>query len=169
MEGVACPGRPPCSRRASPSAPVSRPPIWRSSEPVADRERQNLELYKTGSEILQRYADFGFGRALAAREPFTGLARARLRSKSRGTPTPPGRANSNPRASDGRPSTRTGAGRQFVHSQREFIHDSNPNHEPNLPLPCLSLSAPSLSSASRHPLPTPSSAHRRSSSQRSPM
>lgn len=45
---------------------------------VAERERQNLELYRTASEILQRYADFSFGKALAAREPFTGIARARL-------------------------------------------------------------------------------------------
>lgn len=45
---------------------------------VADRERQNLELYKTAREILRRYADFSTGRALAAREPFSGIAKARL-------------------------------------------------------------------------------------------
>lgn len=45
---------------------------------VTDRETKNLELYKTGSEILQRYADFGLGRAIAAREPFTGIAKAKL-------------------------------------------------------------------------------------------
>ena len=45
------------------------------------RERQNLSLYKTGSEILQRYENFSLGRALAAREPFTGIARARLESQ----------------------------------------------------------------------------------------
>lgn len=45
---------------------------------VADRERRNLELYKTGQEILERYEGFAFGKALAAREPFTGLAKVRL-------------------------------------------------------------------------------------------
>jgi len=47
---------------------------------VADRERKNVELYKTGDEILNRYAKFGFGEALAAREPFTGLKRTQLES-----------------------------------------------------------------------------------------
>lgn len=45
---------------------------------VEERERQNLALYRTGAEILQRYTDFSLGRALVAREPFTGLAKARL-------------------------------------------------------------------------------------------
>lgn len=47
---------------------------------VADRERRNVELYKTADEILSRYARFGFGDALAAREPFTGLTRTKLES-----------------------------------------------------------------------------------------
>lgn len=45
---------------------------------AADRERKNLELYKLGQEILARYEAFGLGRALAAREPFTGLAKVKL-------------------------------------------------------------------------------------------
>lgn len=45
---------------------------------VTDRETKNLELYKTAREILQRYSDFSLGRSLAAREPFTGLAKARV-------------------------------------------------------------------------------------------
>lgn len=48
---------------------------------VEARERQNLELHRTATEILGRYADFSRGRALAAREPFTGIARARLESQ----------------------------------------------------------------------------------------
>jgi chromosome segregation ATPase len=48
---------------------------------VEARERQNLELHRTATEILGRYADFSLGRALAAREPFTGIARARLESQ----------------------------------------------------------------------------------------
>jgi len=43
-----------------------------------DRERKNLELFKLGNEILTRYEKFGLGDALAAREPFTGIARAKL-------------------------------------------------------------------------------------------
>lgn len=45
---------------------------------VADRERRNLELYEVGKEILERYENFAFGKALLAREPFTGLAKVRL-------------------------------------------------------------------------------------------
>lgn len=45
---------------------------------VADRERRNLELYEVGKEILDRYENFAFGKALLAREPFTGLAKVRL-------------------------------------------------------------------------------------------
>ncbi len=51
---------------------------------VADRERKNVELYKTGNEILDRYAKFGFGDALAAREPFTGLTRTKLENLVQG-------------------------------------------------------------------------------------
>jgi hypothetical protein len=47
---------------------------------VAARERQNLELFQLANEILDRYRNFGLGRALAAREPFTGISRARLES-----------------------------------------------------------------------------------------
>lgn len=39
---------------------------------------QNRELYRIGIEILNRYEDFGLGRAIQAREPFTGLARVKL-------------------------------------------------------------------------------------------
>ena len=45
---------------------------------VADRERRNLELYQTAKDILERYEKFSLGRALSAREPFTGLARVKL-------------------------------------------------------------------------------------------
>ncbi|MFZ3375435.1 MAG: hypothetical protein WA183_07765 [Chthoniobacterales bacterium] len=45
---------------------------------LEDRERKNAELFKLGNEILTRYEKFGLGDALAAREPFTGLARVKL-------------------------------------------------------------------------------------------
>ena len=45
---------------------------------VADREANNLALFKLGNEILTRYERFGLGDALGAREPFTGLTRVKL-------------------------------------------------------------------------------------------
>jgi hypothetical protein len=45
---------------------------------VEARERQNIELYQLGKEIIERYENFALGRALLAREPFTGLAKVRL-------------------------------------------------------------------------------------------
>src|SRR5215470_2285613 len=45
---------------------------------VEDRERKNLELYKTANEILTRYEKFALGEALSAREPFTGITRVKL-------------------------------------------------------------------------------------------
>jgi len=47
---------------------------------LAERERQNLELYETGSEILERLKNFGLGTALTAREPFVGSTRVRLQT-----------------------------------------------------------------------------------------
>jgi chromosome segregation ATPase len=47
---------------------------------VADLETKNFALFKLGNEILTRYEKFGLGDALAAREPFTGIARVKLRS-----------------------------------------------------------------------------------------
>lgn len=51
---------------------------------VATRERNNLELYRVGKEILERYENFGLGRALVAREPFTGLAKVSLENQIQG-------------------------------------------------------------------------------------
>jgi chromosome segregation ATPase len=45
---------------------------------VDDREYKNLQLYKTGNEILTRYEKFSLGDALAAKEPFVGLTRVKL-------------------------------------------------------------------------------------------
>lgn len=45
---------------------------------VRDHKAQNLELFRTASEILTRYEEFSLGKALKAREPFTGIARSRL-------------------------------------------------------------------------------------------
>lgn len=45
---------------------------------VDDRESKNMELFKTGNEILTRYERFGLGDALAAKEPFVGITRVKL-------------------------------------------------------------------------------------------
>lgn len=45
---------------------------------LADRETKNLILFKLANEILTRYERFGLGDALAAKEPFTGIARVKL-------------------------------------------------------------------------------------------
>ncbi|MES2569478.1 MAG: phage major capsid protein [Verrucomicrobiota bacterium] len=47
---------------------------------VADQRAKNLALYKTGSEILTRYEQFGLGQAIVAREPFTGITRVKLQN-----------------------------------------------------------------------------------------
>jgi SMC interacting uncharacterized protein involved in chromosome segregation len=48
---------------------------------VEDRERKNLELYKTANQILTRYEKFGLGEALSAKEPFTGITRVKLENQ----------------------------------------------------------------------------------------
>ncbi len=48
---------------------------------VEDRERKNLELYKTANEILTRYEKFGLGEAVSAKEPFTGITRVKLENQ----------------------------------------------------------------------------------------
>lgn len=42
------------------------------------RTAQNAKLYQVGEEVLSRYENFALGRALIAREPFTGLARVQI-------------------------------------------------------------------------------------------
>jgi predicted nucleic acid-binding Zn-ribbon protein len=51
---------------------------------VDDRETKNIELYKTGSEILTRYEKFGLGDAIGAKEPFVGLSRVTLENLIQG-------------------------------------------------------------------------------------
>lgn len=47
---------------------------------IGNLRSRNMELYQIGVEILERYEDFGLGRAIKAREPFTGLARVQLQT-----------------------------------------------------------------------------------------
>jgi len=48
---------------------------------VEDRERKNLELYKTANEVLTRYEKFGLGEAISAKEPFSGITRVKLENQ----------------------------------------------------------------------------------------
>ena len=45
---------------------------------LVEREVAALAVYETGKEILERYENYAFGKALLAREPFTGLAKVKL-------------------------------------------------------------------------------------------
>lgn len=46
---------------------------------ASEREAQNVELVRIAQEILTRFERFGLGDALAAKEPFIGVKRARLK------------------------------------------------------------------------------------------
>ncbi len=45
---------------------------------VDDQSTKNAAMYKVGTEVLRRYEKFVLGDALAAREPFTGIARVKF-------------------------------------------------------------------------------------------
>ena len=48
---------------------------------VADQQVKNAEMFKIANEILTRYEKFGLGTAIAAREPFVGLTRIKLKNQ----------------------------------------------------------------------------------------
>lgn len=45
---------------------------------IADRERKNIALFNTATEILDRYEKHSLGRAISAREPFIGTTRVKV-------------------------------------------------------------------------------------------
>jgi hypothetical protein len=47
---------------------------------LEDAQRKNQELYTLGTEILHRYEHYGLGDAIAAREPFTGIAKVKFQT-----------------------------------------------------------------------------------------
>lgn len=51
---------------------------------IADRERKNLNLYKTSLEILERYENYALGKALSAREPFIQKTRVSVENQVQG-------------------------------------------------------------------------------------
>ena len=51
---------------------------------IADRERKNIALFATASEILDRYESYSLGKALGAREPFIGTTRVKVENLVQG-------------------------------------------------------------------------------------
>ncbi len=51
---------------------------------IADRERKNIALFTTASEILDRYESYSLGKALGAREPFIGTTRVKVENLVQG-------------------------------------------------------------------------------------
>ncbi|MEY5009977.1 MAG: hypothetical protein RLZZ253_1116 [Verrucomicrobiota bacterium] len=45
-----------------------------------EQRAKNLEMYRIGSEILERYEGFGLGTAIRSREPFIGTTRVKLQN-----------------------------------------------------------------------------------------
>jgi septal ring factor EnvC (AmiA/AmiB activator) len=48
---------------------------------IAARQRQNLALFNTALEILDRYQNHALGKSLQAREPFIGLTRVKIENQ----------------------------------------------------------------------------------------
>jgi chromosome segregation ATPase len=45
---------------------------------IADQRAKNAEMYRVSTELLDRYAKFSLGTAIAAREPFVGITKVKL-------------------------------------------------------------------------------------------
>jgi len=47
---------------------------------IADQQVRNAEMYRLANEVLDRYAQFGLGPAIAAREPFVGVTKVKFQN-----------------------------------------------------------------------------------------
>jgi chromosome segregation ATPase len=47
---------------------------------IEDQQVKNSEMYRLANEILDRYANFGLGTAIAAREPFVGIMKVKFQN-----------------------------------------------------------------------------------------
>jgi hypothetical protein len=47
---------------------------------IADQQVKNAEIYRLGNEVLDRYAQFGLGTAISAREPFVGITKVKFQT-----------------------------------------------------------------------------------------
>ena len=47
---------------------------------IAEQQVKNAEMYRLANEVLDRYAQFGLGTAIAAREPFVGITKVKFQT-----------------------------------------------------------------------------------------
>jgi chromosome segregation ATPase len=47
---------------------------------IAEQQVKNAEIYRLGNEVLDRYAQFGLGTAISAREPFVGITKVKFQT-----------------------------------------------------------------------------------------
>ena len=47
---------------------------------IAEQQLKNAEMYRLSNEVLDRYAQFGLGTAISAREPFVGITKVKLQT-----------------------------------------------------------------------------------------
>jgi chromosome segregation ATPase len=47
---------------------------------IAHQQVKNAEMYRLGNEVLDRYAQFGLGTAISAREPFVGITKVKFQN-----------------------------------------------------------------------------------------
>jgi hypothetical protein len=47
---------------------------------ISDQQVKNAEMYRLGNEVLDRYAQFGLGTAISAREPFVGITKVKFQN-----------------------------------------------------------------------------------------
>lgn len=47
---------------------------------IAEQQTKNAEMYRLGNEVLDRYAQFGLGTAISAREPFVGITKVKFQN-----------------------------------------------------------------------------------------
>jgi len=47
---------------------------------IEDQQVKNAEMYRLANEVLDRYANFGLGTAIAAREPFVGIMKVKFQN-----------------------------------------------------------------------------------------
>jgi DNA repair ATPase RecN len=47
---------------------------------ISDQQVRNAEMYRLANEVLDRYAQFGLGTAISAREPFVGITKVKFQN-----------------------------------------------------------------------------------------
>jgi hypothetical protein len=47
---------------------------------ITEQQNKNAEMYRLANEVLDRYAQFGLGTAISAREPFVGITKVKFQT-----------------------------------------------------------------------------------------